>query len=240
VALSGHGRPIAIPAGRAAIDGTLAEVRIERDGTLVARGSAVVVAARDEAGQSACYLLTVGHVLSAAGDDEASIGVVLPGAADAEPISAESLGTVDRGDQDLAVLRTIAAPCRPARIGPSLPPGADVWLGGFPAPGAPRILPGHVRDAVRAGHVWTVEGIATEGTSGGGVFDARSGALVGLIQGYWAVRLVAPGGRVAGEASVGRIAVIPIAGVRELLEAWGFVDLLESEPSAGQTSGSLE
>jgi hypothetical protein len=134
---------------------------------------------------------------------------------------------VDVGDRDLAVLRTVTPHCQPVRVGPALPAGADVWVAGFPSPGTPRVFPGHVRDSTRSAHLWTVDGVATEGTSGGGVFDARSGTLVGLIQGYWAVRLVAPGGGISGEAPAGRIAVIPIAGVRELLEEWGFVDLLD-------------
>ena len=67
---------------------------------------------------------------------------------------------------------------------------------------------------------------STEGASGGGVFDARSGELVGLIQGYWTVRLVGPAGRVGGEVRPGATAVIPLAQVRLLLREWGLEDLL--------------
>jgi hypothetical protein len=75
-----------------------------------------------------------------------------------------------------------------------------------------------------------VDGTAREGDSGGPVFDARSGGLVGLIQGYWTARLVAAGGQVAVESAVGRVAVIPLAHVRALLEGWGIADLLADPP----------
>jgi hypothetical protein len=93
------------------------------------------------------------------------------------------------------------------------------------------VRPGHIRATGRAGDpTWTVDGTAREGDSGGPVFDARSGGLVGLIQGYWTARLVAAGGQVAVESAVGRVAVIPLAHVRALLEGWGIADLLADPP----------
>jgi hypothetical protein len=230
IALSGHSRP-GLSGHRDmpepdALGATLAEVWVERSGSVVTRGSAVPIAARQESGETACYLLTAGHVVADGQADATRLVVVLPGQ-DGGRVYGELLHQVDLDDRDLAVLRTVGPPCHPVRLGSPLAPGADVWLGGFAVAGAPGIWPGHVRDTNRQGGLsWIVDGSATEGTSGGGVFDARSGGLVGLIQGYWAVRVVIPGGRVAGEAPADMAAVIPIARVRTLLREWGFEDLL--------------
>jgi hypothetical protein len=232
LALSGHGRPVATPPeGRPdyrGVDATVAEVLVERNGAVVARGSAVVIAAREEAGEEACYVLTAGHVVTLGGGREASVFVRVPAADESPAVPAELLQQADADDRDLAVLRTFARPCHPARIGVPPGDGTDVWLAGFPASGGARVVPGHVRDTARRPESsWSVDGVVTEGTSGGGVFDARSGGLVGLIQGYWTVRLVGPAGRISGEAPAGRIAVIPMARVRALLAEWGIQDLLE-------------
>jgi trypsin-like peptidase len=232
LAVSGHTRSVMGPAdGRPdhrGVDGVIAEVLVESQGAVVARGSAVVIAAREEAGESVCYVLTAGHVLSLAGGERgASVLVRLPADGPSHTIPAELLRQVDAGERDLAVLRTLGGPCRPAALAPPPGEGADVWLAGFPAAGGAHVVPGHVRDAVRrAGLPWSVEGAVTEGTSGGGVFDAGSGGLLGLIQGYWTVRLVAPGGRIAGETPAGRIAVIPMPRIRALLTEWGMSELL--------------
>lgn len=230
--MSGHARSVTGPAdGRPdhrGVDGVIAEVLIENQGGIVARGSAVVIAAREEAGEPVCYALTAGHVVSLAGEGHgASVLVRLPAGARSPAIPAELLRQVDAGDHDLAVLRMHGGRCRPARLAPPPGEGADVWLAGFPAGDGARVVPGHVRDAARRTELpWSVDGAVTEGTSGGGVFDASSGGLVGLIQGYWTVRLVAPGGRVAGETPAGRIAVIPMPRIRALLAEWGIGDLL--------------
>lgn len=229
--LSGHARPTAHLHPDAtepgALGAALAEVWVERSGVVVTRGSAVPIAAREEAGQAACYLLTAGHVVAGGDADATHLVVILPDDEGPRRVPGELLHQVDLDDRDLAVLRTVGPVCRPVRLGAPLAVGADVWLAGFAVAGAPQVWAGHIRDTERHGGLsWTVDGSVTEGTSGGGVFDARSGDLVGLIQGYWAVRLIGPGGRVAGEAPAEMTAVIPIARVRTLLREWGFEDLL--------------
>jgi hypothetical protein len=205
----------------------LAEVLVRRAGHVVARGSAVVVAAREEAGEVACYFLTAGHLVSLGGlapDAELEVVVATDGDG-ARAVPSQLLHHVDAEEADLAVLRAVGARCRPVRIGVAGTPAEDVWLAGFAVRGAVDVWPGHVRDAgaVR----WTVESPVSEGASGGGVFDARTGGLVGLIQGYWTARLVTVGGPLTGEAQTGTAAVVPIGRVQALLRAWGLDDLLE-------------
>lgn len=73
----------------------------------------------------------------------------------------------------------------------------------------------------------------TEGAGRGGVFDARSGELVGLIQGYWIARLLGPRGWIGGEAVAGTSAVIPMGRVRAILREWGLDGLLDDAVGAG-------
>ncbi|MGH7267906.1 MAG: trypsin-like peptidase domain-containing protein [Candidatus Rokuibacteriota bacterium] len=220
--LTGHAR-----SGRALERDGLAEVLVRRAGHVVARGSAVVVAAREEDGELACYLLTAGHLVSLGGPaPAAALEVVLAvDGAGARAVPTQLLHHVDGDDADLAVLRAVGARCRPVRIGLAGTPAEDVWLAGFAVRGAVDVWPGHVRHAGTLR--WTVESPVSEGASGGGVFDARTGGLVGLIQGYWTARLVTVGGPVPGEARTGTAAVVPIDRVQALLRAWGLDDLLE-------------
>jgi hypothetical protein len=223
-------RTVIQPAADAGPDGpvkVIAQVLVEREGQVVKRGSAVIVAAREEYGEAVCYLLTVGHVLDGRQASD-SVQVLLPDGNDWRPVRGEAIQQVDAGERDLAVLRAIAT-CRPARIGVGPERDGDVWLAGFPGEGQVRVWPGHARETSWFGTLrWIVEGTVTEGASGGGVFDAQTGRLLGLIQGYWTARLVMPGGAIAGVARIGTAAVIPITRVRALLEEWGFEDLLDS------------
>jgi hypothetical protein len=205
----------------------LVEILLERDGRLVARGSGVALAARDEDGERVCYLLTVGHVVPPAAEGaELLVGAVADGRV-GHRVRGQLLRRVDAGDRDLAVVRAAGLACRPARLGDGREPVADVWLAGFPSRGLARVWPGHLREPRQPeAPRWMVDGGVTEGASGGGVFDARSGELVGLIQGYWTARLVGPAGPIGGEVRTGATAVIPLTQVRRLLQEWGFEDLL--------------
>lgn len=225
LALSGHSRRLPPPASDAAAR-AVAEVVLEQDGAVVARGSGVVVAAREEGGEPACYLLTVAHVVAAAGGSK--LIVMLPADDGGAALPGELVVEATGDDRDLAVVRVVAPGCHPVPIGPSVESGADLWLAGFPALGSLHVWTGHVRDAPSPAQPrWTVDGAVTEGASGGGVFDASTGGLVGLIQGYWTVRLVGPAGPVAGEVAAGTTAVIPVARVRALLREWGLDALLD-------------
>jgi hypothetical protein len=222
LALSGHVRRTAEP-DAGGIEAPVVEILLARDGRVLARGSGVAVASRDESGERACYLVTAGHVVPAAsgGDADVLVGAV------GDLVAGQLLRRVETGDRDLAVVRAAGLACRPARLGSGPEPGADVWLAGFPDRGVARVWPGHLREPSHPGASrWMVDGGVTEGASGGGVFDARSGELVGLIQGYWTVRLVGPAGPIGGEVRTGATAVIPLTQVRRLLQEWGLEDLL--------------
>jgi hypothetical protein len=226
LALCGHARRAEQP-DPGGVEEPLAEVLLERDGRVLSRGSAIVVAGREEGDERACYLVTVGHVVSpATGETDLLVGVVTDGAIQ-HRVPGQLLRQVDADGRDLAVVRAPGLACRPARIGSGSEPVTDVWLAGFPSRGIAHVWPGHLREPRQPGAPrWVVDGGATEGASGGGVFDAHSGELVGLIQGYWTVRLVGPAGPIGGEVRTGATAVIPLTQVRRLLREWGLEDLL--------------
>jgi Trypsin-like peptidase domain len=231
--LCGHARHGNLP-DYSGVDQAVVEIVLERQGSTVARGSGVVLASREEgAGEHVCYLVTVGHVLTPAGGG-ADIVVVVPDEDGQHRAPGELLYQVDAEDRDLAIVRAVAPTCRPVRVGQWLEPGADVWLAGFGSRGAAHVWPGHLRETPAPGAArWTVDGLVTEGASGGGVFDARSGELVGLIQGYWIARLLGPRGWIGGEGVAGTSAVIPMARVRAILREWGLDGLLDDAASGG-------
>src|SRR5262249_5610317 len=112
LALSGHTRSAA---ESSEFEAAVAEVVLERNGTLVARGSGVVIAARAEDGAPACYLLTAGHVVKAA-DAATAIVVALPGEGGRRSVPGELVRRVDHDDRDLALLRAVAPDCRPVPV----------------------------------------------------------------------------------------------------------------------------
>jgi hypothetical protein len=226
LAVSGY-TPRAEQPDTGGVEAPLVEVLVVRDGRMVARGSGVALAARNENGEEVCYLLTVGHVVALTGGaTELLVGGVEDGGV-GHRVPGRLLRRIDAGDRDLAVVRAGGLACHPARLGDGREPAAAVWLAGFPRRGLARVWPGHFREPRPPGASrWMVDGGVTEGASGGGVFDARSGELVGLIQGYWTARLVGPAGPIGGEVPTGATAVIPLAQVRRLLQDWGLEDLL--------------
>jgi serine protease Do len=183
------------------IDSTV-KVTIERDGRRVASASGVVVASRAGAGTEAVsYVLTAAHVLT--GGDGATIMVGFCGSDAARgKLSATVIirGTPDT--LDLALLRVpgLAAPAV------HLPADDAVWLGqpilviGFPegerlglSGGIVSQLPLSARPngipADRPEQRIVIDAAAPRGVSGGGVFEAETGRLVGIVQGHQTVSM---------------------------------------------------
>jgi len=67
------------------------------------------------------------------------------------------------------------------------------------------------------------------GVSGGGVFDARTGRLIGLVEGFSTARLMAQGPTPAWYIDVpvpGQTLVTPLADIRRFLDEFEQADLL--------------
>lgn len=127
---------------------------------------------------------------------------------------------------DLAVLEVAGLALPPVQLQERVRLGDDVWVVGFPwgrqlsmASGVISQVGTDEGEEISEGVARMVDASVSVGASGGGVFDAVSGALVGIVEGYRTARVAnrdAPGGfleiPVAGET-----AVIPARDIRQFL-----------------------
>ena len=130
--------------------------------------------------------------------------------------------------------------------------GDNVWVVSFPWGGRGTVVGGAVSQ-IRAGSeagfpvagpVGLIDAAVSYGTSGGGVFDARSGKLVGIVRSYRTAKLSLPGTPaqsfelpIAGETTV-----VPVSQILCLLrqiespeDAAGLVGFLSDAPAGSCT-----
>lgn len=121
-------------------------------------------------------------------------------------------------DSDIAVLQATLDGLPPVILKRTAQLGDNVWVVGFPFGQRGTLVNGAVSQIALAeagtsdtpgvvidGAVRMVDAPVNYGTSGGGVFDARSGRLVGIVRGYRTVRMAVPG-------SDGASLTLPVAG----------------------------
>jgi len=108
--------------------------------------------------------------------------------------------TIDE-THDVAVLEASAIPASSIRLKTEARLGDNVWVVSFPWGGRGTVVGGAVSQ-IRAsgdvgfpvaGPVGLIDAAVSYGTSGGGVFDARSGNLVGIVRSYRTAKLSLPG-----------------------------------------------
>ncbi len=118
-------------------------------------------------------------------------------------------GTVTRADiiavdekADLALLAASLADLPPVSMKQTAQLGDGVWVVGFPWGKGGTLVNGAVSQIaltpdstgiVIDGAVRMIDAPVNYGTSGGGVFDARTGQLVGIVRGYRTVQMSVPG-----------------------------------------------
>jgi hypothetical protein len=200
--------------------GSSVQVVIERKGDRVRSGSGVVISAapaRQRADQMAmeCLVLTSGHTFAAVkeADDTQPYVLLDRHLGVGTRARAELLEHRETAEVDLALLRIHAPRCQAARLGPPPVLGDRTWIAGFPWGRSIRLLTGIVsqvsiddRGQLRAGASLMVDASVVYGMSGSGVFDASSGQLVGLIEGYGTARVS------FGEKTSRQYVDVPVAG----------------------------
>lgn len=184
------------------IDRTV-KVTLERDGRRTMSASGVVVAARpalDET-EAVSYVLTAAHALTGADGGKIVVGFCGPDATRGKfPATLISRGKPDT--LDLALLRVpgIAAPTVHLPGDDLARLGQQVLVIGFPegerlglSAGIVSQLPLSARPngipADRPEHRIVIDAAAPRGVSGGGVFEADTGRLVGIVQGHQTVSM---------------------------------------------------
>jgi len=137
-------------------------------------------------------------------------------------------------DADLALLQVDGVVLPPVTLGAESRLGDDVWVVAYPW-GRRLTLVGGVISQVEAGAdgdgalgaTVLIDASVSYGASGGGVFDAATGQLVGVVEGYQTARVQVPGDpRLAVDFPVpGETKVVPARLIRRFLEQAGYASL---------------
>lgn len=164
----------------------------EREGGTRRSASGVVLSAEAD---GTMIILTAGHLVAPLVAQ--TVYVALPGR-DAR-VEASILALDAEADVAVLEARDIAA--TPVEIQTTAHLGDDVWVVSFPWGQRGTVVGGRVSQVTATGaNAFPVEGpvglidaAVSYGTSGGGVFDAENGNLVGIVRGYRTARLALPG-----------------------------------------------
>ncbi len=208
----------------------------QQEGRRVRASSGVVLAARREERREDCFVLTSGHSVSGiVGQKEISVVFGRDRGA-GRRLPATVLAYRDTPDLDLALLEVEGDRCSPARAGRPPLLGEAVWVVGFPW-GRHMTLASGVVSQINADDSTDrdtasrlmVDASVSYGSSGGGVYEARDGALIGIVEGYSTARVSPRGANPSWYIDVpvpGQTFVTPLSDVRRFLAEAGFGDLI--------------
>ncbi len=205
-------------------------VVVEREGGVIRSGSGVMIGAEPTLRGTDCLVLTSGHTLSRrAAADEIYTLLGRPQVV-AVKARADVIALRDDPAMDFALLRVSTKECFPVRPGSFPDLGDPIWVVAFPLGGNMTLAGGIVSQVSQGeGPIWlrfTVDASVSYGASGAGVFEARTGRLLGLVEGFGTAR-VSFGGDAALPSSYidvpvpGMTYVTPIDQVRQFLRSVG-------------------
>jgi hypothetical protein len=174
------------------------QVVLERNGDRFRTGSGVVIVATPDGTGSECLVLSSGHTFAGvkAGDENETYVLLDRHQGIATKVRAHLVARKESAQVDLALLRVRAPRCLPAPLGRPPALGDRIWIVGFPWGRQIRLISGIVSEVnldehgnLLAGASLVVDASVAYGMSGGGVFEAAAGRLVGLIEGYGTARV---------------------------------------------------
>lgn len=207
----------------------------QREGRRVSSGSGVAIASRRTATGDSCFVLTSGHTVSGlAGKGE--IYAVFGRHQGAGQKARARLVAARNDTVDLALLRAETDRCATVRPASAPVLGQPIWVIGFPLGRHIMLSSGIVSqvtldDASDATARLMVDAPVNYGVSGGGVFDAHTGALIGVVEGFRTARLTTQGQTPSWYIDVpvpGQTLVTPLADIRRFLDEFEQADLLRA------------
>jgi serine protease Do len=225
---------------------TAVQILIEdQTGQRVRSASGVAIASRRTSRGQSCFVLTSGHTVAGLTGQQQAYAVFGAHRGRGEKVPATVLVARETDSVDLALLRAESERCVPARAASSAALGASVWVVGFPF-GRPMTLSSGIVSQVHgdgAGEEETaarlmVDASVSYGSSGGGVYEAREGALIGLVEGYNTARVTARGVDPPWYIDVpvpGQTFVAPVVEIKRFLEQTGHADVLPSETARARS-----
>ena len=203
------------------------QLRAEREGG-ARRAASGVILATDPARRRA-WILTTRHFLDPPHAQE--VYVRLPGR---ETIIRGTVAFVSL-ELDVAIVEAEAVDVTPVRMKSVADLGDEILVVAFPWGQRFTVVRGIVSQVTAGGDGTLVTGAprmidasVSYGSSGGGVFDTSSGALLGIVEGYRTVQVAIPErqGRPLELPVAGETTLIPAAAIRRFLEDSGLTDFL--------------
>ena len=224
--------------------GSTVQIVLEREGKRVRSGSGVVVAGRPSATGAGCFVLTSGHTLDMTAADSTVHVLLKRHRGSGTKVPATVLAYHDADDVDVGLLSIDIEDCPGVTIGRSPDLGDEVWVVAFPWGGNMNLVGGVIsqvglEDASmpEGAPQLMVDASVSYGASGGGVYSARTGNLVGLIESYRTARVSFQVDRHTGQIDVpvpGETYVVSLAQIRRFLATTGHAGLLgTTRASAG-------
>jgi S1-C subfamily serine protease len=207
----------------------------QREGRRIKSGSGVAIASRRTDVGASCFVLTSGHTFSGLVGKMEIYAVF--GRHRGPGQKARALLVASRNDSiDLALLRAESDQCDTVSLASAPVLGEPIWVIGFPLGRQIMVSSGIVSQVglESASDPGTparliVDAPVSYGVSGGGVFDARTGRLIGLVEGFSTARLMAQGPTPEWYIDVpvpGQTLVTPLADIRRFLDEFEQADLL--------------
>ncbi len=216
------------------------QISLEQEGRRFRSGSGVVIATRTSDAGVECFVLTSGHTLAGLADPQQIFVLLDRHHAKTTKVPARVLARRDTQELDLALLQADAPQCVAADLGRAPDLGDTIWVVAFPW-GREMTLVGGVVSQTNVetsdgepGPRLMVDASVSYGASGGGVFDATTGRLVGLVEGYHTARVSFKNdatGRYIDVPVPGETYVAPLADIRRFLTETGYAGLLGGQPA---------
>ncbi|HET7876460.1 MAG TPA: serine protease [Methylomirabilota bacterium] len=213
----------------------------QHEGRRVRTGSGVVIAARRSTQGISCFVLTAGHTVSDGAGQRQTHVVFGRHLAAGTKLPAVVLARRESEAVDLALLRAESDRCVPAPLGHPPVLGESVWVVAFPwgrhltlAGGIVSQLNGEADASPESASRLMVDASVSYGASGGGVYEARTGGLIGLVEGYRTARVSSQGTSSGWYIDVpvpGQTFVTPLADIRRFLGEVGYAELIGGVPS---------
>lgn len=207
----------------------------QQEGRRFRTASGVAIAAHPTTDGPECFILTSGHTFGGTVRGKEVFVVVGSHQGVGTKVPATLLVARDDGRQDLALLKAGTDRCVPARVHQPPKLGDLVWVVAFPWGRRLTLSRGIISqvDLDRPADPeqetrLMVDASVSYGASGAGVFDERTGGLIGIVEGYSTARVSFPGTTSSYiEVPVpGQTFVSSLAQVRRFLREIGRADLL--------------
>lgn len=203
------------------------QLRAEREGGIRRTASGIVVASDPDTGRS--WIVTTRHFLDPPSPQVVSLTV--PGRKGRMKASILALSP----DADLVVLQVEGVAFPPVRFKEAAHLGDEVWLAAFPWGRRLTLVSGVVSqlgvdegEARLEGPPRMVDASASYGSSGGGVFDTATGALLGIVEGYRTAHVASPqaSGPVLSVPVPGETTLVPSAAIIRFMSSQGLKPLI--------------